>query len=141
MLKHLIYLKDWMYDFAKLTAAYNLLLKELRLNIWNAFINLWKLDLQIKLLTFWLSELNSINLWPIAPIVLQSFSPGCGFRMIFLNGEFIIVVIWLNRQCYLVIHPALSSHPQKQPLKVPRHNALPTKVISLYNRWKSGGVT
>lgn len=72
----MIYLKDWMYDFAKLTAAYNLLLKELRLNIWNAFINLWKLDLQIKLLTFWLSELNSINLWPIAPIVLQSFSPG-----------------------------------------------------------------
>lgn len=64
----MIYLKDWMYDFAKLTAAYNLLLKE--------FINLWKLDLQIKLLTFWLSELNSINLWPIAPIVLQSFSPG-----------------------------------------------------------------
>lgn len=40
-----------------------------------------------------------------------------GFRMIFLNGEFIIVVIWLNRQCYLVIHPALSSHPQKQALK------------------------
>lgn len=72
----MIYLKDWMYDFAKLTAAYNLLLKELRLNIWNAFINLWKLDLQIKLLTFGLSELNSINLWPIAPIVLQSFSPG-----------------------------------------------------------------
>lgn len=95
--------------------------------------------MQIKLLTFWLSELNSINLWPIAPIVLAVFLTWLrwsaiivifvhiGFRPIFFNGEFIIVVIWLNRQCYLVNHPALSSHPQKQALKYQDTMLFPAK--------------
>lgn len=115
----------------------NLLLKEVW--IFKIHVLIWKLDLQIKLLTFWLSELNSINLWPIAPIVLAVFLTWLrwsaiivifvhiGFRPIFFNGEFIIVVIWLNRQCYLVNHPALSSHPQKQALKYQDTMLFPAK--------------